>query len=343
MAIVIREADIRADRDVLIETLHRFLNPLADPRRFDWLYHGNPHGSARSWLAVESNDGSIVGVASAFPRRIYMGEKKELAWVLGDFCINSNYRALGPALKLQRACLDAILSTGGAFCYDLPNAGMAAVYKRLQIEPLGKMIRLARPLRLDASIGRIVKNSTLARPLSVVANCLLRVRDGLVKRTSRRLTINLHKGECGDEFSGLASEVNSRYGICTERSAEYLNWRYLSNTYCRYDLVTARREGILVAYAMCHETDGHAILADLFGIDDPEVIGSLVEEVAMMVRDKGVPTLSAPLFESHPWLPLLQRVGFWARESSPVMIYPLSLKREADGSGWFLTHGDRDS
>jgi hypothetical protein len=250
-------------------------------------------------------------------------------------------------LKLQRSCLEAISSNGGAFCYDLPNAGMAAVYKRLQIEPFGNMIRLVRPLRVDGSIGRIVENTTLARSLSVAGNCLIRLRDGLAKRTNKKLTIAVHRGECGDEFTRLGSEGGSRYGLCTQRSAEYLNWRYLWNTYCHHRIITARREGILVAYAICSESEGHAILADLFGIDDPGVIGCLIEELVTMLRRQNIPTLSAPMFESHPWLPLLQRVGFWMRETTPVMLYPPSGKGQAGGRfgglGWFLTHGDRDS
>ena len=348
MAIAVREADIKSDRDLLVDTLRRFLNPLADRRRFDWLYCNSPHGSARSWLALESNDDSIVGVASAFPRRVHIGENEELAWVLGDFCINNEYRSLGPALKLQRSCLEAISSNGGAFCYDLPNPGMAAVYKRLRIEPFGNMIRLARPLRIDGSIARIVRNNTtLARTLSTAGNCLIRLRDCLVKRTNKKLAIALHRGEFGDEFTGLAREVGSRYGICTHRSAEYLNWRYLSNTYCRYQILTAHREGSLVAYAICNELEGNAILADLFGIDDPGVIVPLIEELVTMLRRQNVSTLSAPMFESHPWLPLLERAGFWRRESAPVMLYPMSRKGQAggrfEGRGWFLVHSDRDS
>jgi hypothetical protein len=347
MSIVLREADIKSDRDLLVDALRRFLNPLADARRFDWLYINNPHGSARSWLAFEADDGAIVGVASAFPRHVYMGKNKELAWVLGDFCINNRYRSLGPALMLQRSCLEALSCNSGAFCYDLPNSGMAAVYKRLQIEPFGKMIRLARPLRVDASVGRILENTALARSLSAAGNCLIRFRDSLAKRTNRNLAIAFHRGQCGDEFSSLAQEVGSQYGICTQRSAEYLNWRYLSNTYCHYHVITARRDGMLVAYAICNESDGHAILADLFGIDDPGVIGCLIEELVAMLGRRNIRTLSAPVFESHPWLPLLQRVGFWIRESAPVMLYPLSSKgpasEELGGLGWFLTHGDRDS
>jgi hypothetical protein len=347
MDVVIREADIKSDRDLLVDALCRFLNPLADARRFDWLYYNNPHGLARSWLALEAEGGSIVGVASAFPRRIFIGEKKEVAWVLGDFCINNNYRSLGPALKLQRSCLDAISSGGGAFWYDLPNPGMTAVYRRLQIEPFGSMVRLARPIRVDASIGRIVENAALARGLSAAGNCFLRLRDSFAKRTNRKLSIAIHRGDCGNEFTRLASEVGSRNGICTQRSAEYLNWRYLYNAYCRHHVMTARLEGILVAYAIYNESDGHAILADLFGIDDQEVIGCLIEELVAMLRRQNISLLSAPMYESHPWLPLLQRFGFWMREGTPVMRYPLPAEIRANGRRddrrWFLTHGDRDS
>src|SRR6476646_2829299 len=102
MSVVIREANLQSDKQVIIYTARRFLTALSNGCRFGWLYEKNAHGRPRVWLARTTDDGAVIGMAGAFPRRIYVEQHEELAWVLGDFCMSSDYRSLGPALALQR-------------------------------------------------------------------------------------------------------------------------------------------------------------------------------------------------------------------------------------------------
>lgn len=346
MAIMIRPADLGADREVLNDTLKRFLTPLADDARFDWLYRRNPFGQARVWLAIEQDDGAVVGMASAFPRRHYVCGCELSAWVLGDFCIDDQYRSLGPALRLQRACLAEIDSGRAAFCYDFPNARMMAVYKRLGIEAPQRLLRLAKPLRVDRTMRKAVKIPIFARGLTAAGNHMLRLIERRPKAYGSS-SFSLHQGECGEEFSELARSVGGRYGVCVQRSAAYLNWRYFANTYCRYELLTARRQGVLVAYAFFTQVGEDAVLADLFGIEEPAVLGSLVDELVDLLRRRGVVTVSAPMLDSHPWMPLLQSQGFRVREASPVVIYfpphAAANHNMPKYPQWFFMHGDRDS
>src|SRR5262245_31471653 len=118
MNTAIRQVDLTADKKRIIDSLFRYLTPRSDERRFNWLYKNNPSGRAQVWAAVNRQDDTIIGLASAFPRRVYIGEREALCWVLGDFCINEGHRTLGPALQLQRACLAGIDAGEAAFCYD---------------------------------------------------------------------------------------------------------------------------------------------------------------------------------------------------------------------------------
>ncbi len=346
MDITIRQADLESDRELIINTLFRYLTPLSDGRRFDWLYRNNPHGQTRVWIATDIVNDITVGVASAFPRRMYLGGREELGWVLGDFCIKNQYRTLGPALQLQRACLAELDSSAIPFCYDFPSASMMAVYKRLRVNPFGQMLRLAKLLRVDRKVREIVKIPAVAHGLSAAGNILLGLWDD-GPRDSGTLTMSLHGGECGEEFSVLDREVSGRYGVCIQRSTEYLNWRYRANPLCRYELLTARRDGTLLAYAVFTSAGEDASLVDLFGVEDPTVISDVVNTVVVLLRDRGVVTVSAPMLETHPWIPLLHRLGFRARETSPVVVYvsPGSQSKRSiiEGENWFLMHGDRDS
>jgi hypothetical protein len=157
MSLVIRPAHLESDQELLVDTLVCHLNPLYDSVRFNWLYKNNPHGPARVWIMSDTTNGAVVGMAGAFPRRVYIGRREATCWVLGDFCIHERYRILGPALQLQRACLADIHPETIAFSYDFPSASMLAVYKRLRIDPLGNMCRFAKLLRIDRKIEELVR------------------------------------------------------------------------------------------------------------------------------------------------------------------------------------------
>lgn len=346
MGIVVRATDLGADRALLIQVLRRYLTPLSDERRFDWLYRQSPHGHARAWLAVDENNGETVGAAALFPRRMHAKGIEIAGCVLGDFCMHPSYRSLGPALQLQRACLMELESGAWELGYDFPSAGMAAVYRRLGVEPREQIVRWAKPLRVDRRIAQRIRMRLLARGLSAVGNHLLELQDSkLVRRM--QWTISLHEGACQEEFSVLAREVSAGYGLCVERTAKYLNWRYLAHPIRHHQILTARQNGSLSGYLVFTQSGLDARIVELFGIPQEEMLKSLVAGAAKLLRERGVMTLSAPMGVSHPWVPLLRSLGFRPRESTPVILLRTARFRAAaeaiPGRGWLLMDGDRDS
>jgi hypothetical protein len=345
MTITIHEVPPHTHRSATIALLSRFLNPAYDGARFDWLYSHNPAGSGRLWVALDDADG-LVGTAGAFPRRLSMNGEEALGWVLGDFCIAEPYRALGPALALQRACLEALGAQKDTFCYDFPGAAMMPVYKRLQAGSVWLMRRFARVLRAGPRFGRYLRPPLLARAVGAAFD-LARAHRARAPRVPAALDISLLEAPCGEDFSALARNVSARYGVCLQRSAEHLNWRYRDNPIRRHEILVARLGGELAAYAVfCHEA-AEATLVDVFGFPDPEVIGPLVHTTADLLRERGCTAVSVGILDSHPWDALFERLGFSRRETSPVILFPPSsstLRPETVARGTlFLTQGDRDS
>jgi hypothetical protein len=342
--LVIRAGDLETDRPVALEMFRRYLNPRYDVGRFDWMYRRNPHGPGRLWVATDASGDSVVGVAGAFPRRMYVAGREELALVLGDFCVSDRHRSLGPALCLQRACLSAVSTGGIGFCYDFPSPRMMAVYQRIGVGARGQMIRLRRLLRVDTRLRQIVVRPALIRGMSTLGNLLLASRiphaPGVVG-----LTVAFHAGWCGEEFSEVASRWSAQHGVSVQRSAEYLNWRYLANPICRHEMMTARQDGALVGY-LVFTADGHtATLVDMLAADVAIVV-RLVRALVELAWRRGLDTVTVTLLASHPWVRLLKRVGFRKRERSPVVVYaPNATARSGadDGLAWLLLCGDRDS
>ncbi len=346
MSLLIREADLDGDRQQVIPFLRRHLTPQSDEKRYDWLYRDNPHGPALVWLAFERETQTLVGAAGAFPRRFHVGGQVRTVAVLGDFCIHERYRTLGPALRLQKACLSGIDGRRIALCYDFPSQSMMAVYKRLRCQPAGEMVRLSRPLRVDRKVGNVIKVSWVSRPVSLAGNLALSLLYPLKTETTAG-SIECHDGLCGEEFTALAETVADRFGSCLHRSADYLNWRYFADPLCRYQMVTLRCQGALVGYAVYAHLGADAVIADLFGLLETADIRVLVAEIIRRLKKQGTMTLSVSILRSHPWGGVLQQLGFKSRETCPVVVYEpftgADMMSGAEGKDWLLLQGDRDS
>ena len=345
MAVTTIDADVVRDRGLLIETLGRFLTPLSDGRRFDWLYKGNPAGLARTWLAIDAQTECVIGTAAAFPRRCYWGQTEISAWVFGDFCLDAQYRSLGPALRLQRACFGALGANDAMFCYDFPSSSMAAVYKRLGVPVAGKILRLAKVLRVDRKIRGIVNIPVVTRAVSMLGNSVLGAMP-VTRASDSSVEVSTYQGHFGEEFSILAERLRGRLGICIQRSAEYLNWRYEDNPLERYETIAARRHGELEGYAIWTEAGEDACVIDLFGENDPAIVKGLLSEIVATLRRRAVMTLSVWLNDNHPWLSWYTEMGFRVRDSAPIVCVPspaFANVVDLRAGKWFLMQGDRDS
>ncbi len=326
-----------------------YLNPLADAPRFEWLYKRNPNGKVRAWLALDNDD--IIATAAVFPRRAYFNKIESLAWVLGDFCVSDRHRSLGPAVALQRALLQAADSSGVPISYDFPSAAMAAVYKRLKIEPFGQMVRMAKVLRVDKKLRDRIGYERLAKTVVPVGNAILEATAAVFQPSvDKTLKTSLQRSKCGSEFDALAERVGLGFDFCVRRSAEYLNWRYLENPYKKHELITVGRNGSLLGFLVFSQTGPDTEIVDVFGEDNVSVIGRLISEVVELLRRRGAMTISAELIASHPWIGLFKKFGFYSRETKPLMVYasdqarPLGINNvESSHSAWFITGGDRDS
>ncbi|HKW94423.1 MAG TPA: hypothetical protein VJX92_21240 [Methylomirabilota bacterium] len=346
MPVVIRPGNGAADQASAITLFSRHLNPAYDTERFDWLYRRNPAGSGRLWIAEDSGTGEIVGTAGAFPRLFSIDGEDVQGWTLGDFCVAERYRALGPALKLQRACLAPEPGAIDTFRYDFPSDAMMTVYRRLGIAPVGQLRRFVKLLRVDRALERVTPWPVLNLPIQGALNALLRLHD-LPTRRPRGVALAIHDGPFGEEFSRLFDAQRAQYGICAKRTAEFLEWRYGQNPVEAHSTLTARRLGRLIGYAVFTRRGDAAAISDLFGVPEPEVLRGLVRRVAAIARERGDTNLSMSILDTHPWAEMLRGLGFVAREGHPLIwcVGESADRRATDRKldhGLFMS-GDRDS
>jgi hypothetical protein len=344
MPIHIRRANLEYDRQALIDMFRRHLTPRSDEQRFEWLYRNYSQGVARAWVACNDSNGEIAGAAAAFPRKMYFCGIERIGSVLGDFCMDEKYRSLGPALQLQRACLEGALESPSEFCYDFPSQNMMAIYRRLGAQQTQTLVRWAKPLRVERKLAGRIRSKLLAGGLALVANAVLARRGWKGKKST--CTVTLHQGPCGEEFNTLDRELRATPGVRAVRSAEFLNWRFLSHPGTVHEILTARRRGTLTGYIVFTRDVEDAAITDLCSVEEPAVIARLLWGAVERLRQCGAVTVSLNAGDMHPWNRLFERAGFRRRDSSPIVVYtrPGAAVSGADfQQNWYVMRGDRDS
>jgi GNAT superfamily N-acetyltransferase len=346
MSIGIRQLELERDREPVVEFLFRYLTPQSDDARFDWLYLANPAGKAQVWAAEDSKTSQMIGVSAVFPRLFYERGRETMGFVLGDFCVHPEYRSLGPAVMLQRASIEQMIPAMQRIGYDLPAASMLAVQRRLGMMPSDRLARLAKPLRTERKISSRIKVRSIAKGLSTVGNSILKLRDQMASSSTEE-QVTMHRGSCEEEFTILTKAASRHFDTCVARTSTYLNWRYLSHPFARFEMLTVRRHGVLKGYLVMLQEGEDARIVDLFGSPDSALLTSLILKAVELMRERGVMTLSAPLLASHPGKQIFEKLGFQERDSCPVIFYPqdhgATSANQGTGPKWFLMDGDRDS
>ena len=339
MAVRLREANLVHDEAALIGLTQTYLGA-TDRHRFRWLYRDGPFGPARVWLAFDGTAQSPIGMAALFPRRGYIGGEQVLGCVLGDFCISEHYRSLGPAIQLQRACLEMIKSGEFAFSYDFPSASMLGVYRYMGVNPTDDCVRLVKLLKAEDQVREMVTIPVIAKAVTAVADFALKFAEQKpLKRDD--LEYQLDSGPCSEEYRQLAQRIGSSLGNCVLRSPEYLDWRYRRHPFRQYEFLTCYRGGKLQAYCVFTFEDERAQIVDLFGSDEDRVLTGLLRCVVRLARNRGKSAISIALLASDTRLRVFRKLGFHSRESAPVVGY--GAKVGDNGSKLVLMHGDRES
>ncbi len=129
------------------------------------------------------------------------------------------------------------------------------------------------------------------------------------------------------------------------RTADYLNWRFLDHPNAAHEILTARRKGALIGYAVYTLDPQDATIVDVSSVEEPAVILRLVAGAVRRLGQLGAMTASMNAGEAHPWIRWFQRAGFRRRESSPMVVSALGGPAVAGldfRRNWYVMRGERD-
>jgi len=227
--------------------------------------------------------------------------------------------------------------------YDLPSKSMLAIYQRIGMRAEGSMVRMVKLLRVDEKIAARVPLRLASRLISGAAHSLLALRP-LRLRTG--IEVELQKGPCHQEFTELADGIGSRLDICVDRSAEFLNWRFLDHPQHRYEILAGRCHGKLAGYLMFLQEAKKATVVDWLGEEPRELRKDLIRGLITLLKNRGCQSVHAAVLADHAYRSDLQSLGFRPRESSPVVfIWPKGAGScdEIGNGRWLLMDGDREA
>lgn len=186
-----------------------------------WKHGDNPFGE--SAILVAEDREKIVGVRAFMRWRLIQGGKVYNAVRAVDTATHPDYQGKGVFRKLTLQLVEHCKAEGVDFIFNTPNKKSGAGYFKMGWQRLGKL------------------------PVTILPAVLLR------HRKSGEITLgnadSLIDNECTtSKWLGEILEYRDKTRLTTDRSVEYLHWRYASNPNVKYRFGYDQADGILVFF-----------------------------------------------------------------------------------------------
>lgn len=347
MAFVVAEENLNAARAETLAALAATRESTITDARYDWLYCRNPDGPAVLWTIRRAETGQLAGFTVALPRRMRVDGRVVMAWNGADFSMLHSFRTLGLAIKLRRAAKEGIDAGRAAFLYSHPNDRMQRIHEQVGHRAIGTMVRWARPLRSEPLLASKIHHRVARELVAWGADRWLSQRGTLWRHRPRHHMRLVENAAFDERFDRLQADTRIDRRVIGVRDATYLNWRYAQNPLYRTHAILAEAGGNLSAYLLFCVEDSVAHIKDWFGDGDQTAAADVLVQLIRTALDRNWYSISTVLLDDHPWIPLIEKFGFYRRpETSQMFGYarpgdPLAA-HVLSPQAWFASVGDRD-
>ena len=314
-----------------------------------WAYEQSPYRSNHCWF-VETGDQETVGFTALMPRRMKVAERVCDVGQAANLNVQAEHRGTAAAIKLQRALISHVDESDLALAFGITRNAVA-VQRRAGYRDLGTFSRWIKLFRTEHKLrGRI--------PWTWPRQAVAGVVDAALRLRARETWLRMPRGwqvqhdlPFDARFDALWEAAAPRFGIATERSSAYLNWRYGLDPQLKYRTLAVQNErGALRGYAIYQFRDPEESLpfgaiVDVMAVDSQSanvVLASLCSHLRRLGAT-GVQMLyfGSPLIEEA-----LQRCGFFRRSSDFHLLahlHPSLQPREAEllaPACWHMTEAE---
>lgn len=337
------------DEESFIRFLGHHISDRNVEKHFKWLYLGNPHGRALTWIAVKNGTDQIVGCTSTFPRIMNIAGADLLASKGGDAYVDPEFRRQGIAQALHAFSVGDMQNLGIACNFGIaPAPANFRAFMRVGALSPGNFDTYRLPL--DASW--VVDKFRLEWIRRTAKRLLDPVVRFYVERQGFRRERFRESLRIVDRFDSRVNElfasVSHKFGVCGKRDSEYLNWRFAEHPFKQYTLVECSSRDDLFGYAVLGMVADRCKILDFLCRDDEIGLQLFLKLLSGFARDRGCRSLFLYLNPAGPYVAGFERCGFLrAGRELPMMILtngsPDKDEIFNDKERWYLMPGDDDS
>ena len=312
----------RRDTDELVALYREFYPTLGWTQDLlEWQYFKNPSGDARIWTARDG--GRIVATYVGIPHRVHLHGKIATGWRIQDVLTRPEYRGFGIYHSLFKMAKKYLTDPVFPMNFTFPNEKSHNGFVTMGWVPAVRI-----PLRVLDNLGPAHRQKSI--PAEVSPTSFFSSENELVWRSHVK-----------------------RYRFAIDRSADYLNWRYVKHPrekYFSYALRSGADEAVLILKYYDRENgERWAHICDYFQRGtDQELAGSAVAYAVDFAVGHGAKAVSGWCPKGDPLAALLDHWGFLLQENLTrwlvVNVNSDSITQETvcNEGIWHLSMGDSD-
>lgn len=336
----IRQSDPLHYREEIIQYWEKYL-PGTGSERLDWL-QANPAGASIWLMAFNDTGDEIMGMISIMLHDLYIDGTKLKTGILGDLMISEKCRVFGPALPLLKAAVEIKENNKIDFLYTVPNPASMKLTERVRFSEKIILKHLVRPVKTEPYLVNKIKNKLIAKSLSFPINLMLKIVPAVALIGCGKKFDIVESAD--DSFDVLFEKIrtNNAKGIISERSKEFLNWRYNTNPKFKFHFLKSVgiRSGDLGGYIVYCLSAGKLLIYDI-AYSEGSVQAGLINKLLNIAAIEGCQavyySVSAKSLQGHK----LKR-HFFVDASEDVSVLMQGENENCNFNDWAMVEGDRN-
>lgn len=316
-----------------------------------WLHRQNLVGSNMIYYATFNEE--LAGIYTALPVYFKVNKKEQPVLQSIDTITDNEHRGKGLFTKLAKAFYEEAPKQHYTLVYGFPNENSASgFFNKLKWVSFGEVPFLLKPLNPFYFIQKFFRKKTVG--MQEVESLHIDLEDSFninAKTSIKKI------GNFDDDYELIWSQVSKGINISVDRSAKYMNWRYVEKPgeiYYKYGLYI---EGILqgiAVFTVKHKHDGVIgyVMELIYNPTMPLVGKQLLKFVSKAAKKaKADAILTWCLSHSFNYRSY-KRAGFYQLPEKVrpqklffgVRVFDDSLKSVAeDIRNWYISYSDSDT
>jgi len=324
-------------KDKIIQ-LWRECLPGTPEGRFDWLAKGNPAGPTEWFLAVDENNGNVVGTGSLMPKELFYNGIRIKGGIVGDLMVSPTVRKQGVAQHIQRRISDSLVKLEMDFLYVVPNDKS----KKLLVQAGIDHVLLLKDYLLPVDFEHYYKKLGFNLPVKFLFNFLQNLGGVFSVHTSsdEQCTISVvsNFNEEIDDLWEIVKEIQNI--LIGSRSSAYLNWKYCRNPVSDFRILQYRTlSGVLLGYIIFSVTNSKLHIFELISIKSKYYAG-MIAELRKFAKTNQVVGIYLCTTKNNPVLKALRWRGFFPIGGDLQILYKGEMFMEK--RAWAFFEGDRN-